>query len=82
MRAASGLGSPRSRVSCACSDTSSPVSVRSSLALGVGHPARNVPLARREQHAQVVDAHALGRLERRRGVAVFGLQQREHGERR
>ena len=50
------------------------------VALDVGHPARDVALAWRQQHAQVVRAHPLGRLERRRRVAVLGLQERQHGK--
>ena len=52
------------------------------LALLIGHPAEDVPLARREQEAKVVGAHPLGGLEGCRRVAVLGLQQREHRERR
>ena len=51
-------------------------------ALPIRHPAGDVALARRQQHAKIVSAHPLGGLEGRRRVAVFGLQQRQHRERR
>ena len=50
------------------------------VALDIAHPARDVALARREQHTQVVGPHPLGRLERRRRIAVLGLQECQHGK--
>jgi hypothetical protein len=49
-------------------------------ALAVGHAPGNVALPRRQQHAKIVNPHPLRRLEGGGRVAVFGLQQREHGE--
>ena len=51
-------------------------------ALEVCHPAGDLALARRQQHAKIVSAHPLRRLEGRGRVTVFGLQQREDRERR
>ena len=33
-----------------------------------------------QQNPQIVHAHALSRLERRRRVAILGLEERQHGE--